>query len=152
MYWPIGAPRIYAASKQELATNKTSTSHDGLEDNSQTPNVRDSTNGTAIHNLDGDDEDDEDEEEVEEAESVNDEKPNGNIQSASASEASDGENLPAVDALESNGTSPQALDEDPGGVIVGLKVTRSGHMFATITQATLTVWQTKVGIISLSIP
>jgi hypothetical protein len=137
MYWPIGAPRIYAASKHELHPKHTTiTSDDGLEAQGhvQTPNAEtENTNGTATHDQGGDDDDEE---------SVEDEKFNGNAKAASAT-GSEGK-LPAAEALKGDGTSPQSADDDPGGEIVGLKVTRSGHMFATITQGTLTVWQTKV--------
>jgi hypothetical protein len=139
MYWPIGAPRIYAASKNELDPKHTTTSHDGLEAQGhiQTPNTEPNANGTAIHDQDGDEDDAE--EEIHE-----DEKVNGSEQTMS--ETSSEGKLPASEALKDNETSSQGIDDDPGGEIVGLKVTRSGHMFATITQATLTVWQTKVAV------
>jgi hypothetical protein len=38
----------------------------------------------------------------------------------------------------------QLVEDDVSGEIIGIKVTRSGHMFATITWSTLTIWQTKV--------
>jgi hypothetical protein len=34
-------------------------------------------------------------------------------------------------------------EDDITGDIVAIKVTRSGHLFATITRSTLTIWQTK---------
>lgn len=40
-------------------------------------------------------------------------------------------------------TSPIASEEDIHGNIVTVRVTRNGHLFATLTRTTLTVWQTK---------
>lgn len=34
-------------------------------------------------------------------------------------------------------------DDDIDGEIIAIRVTRSGHMFATLTESTLTIWQTK---------
>ena len=53
-------------------------------------------------------------------------------------------------------TSAPASDEDQSGnesvvednVIRGLEVSRNGHLFATITQTSLTIWQTSVSCIS----
>lgn len=38
----------------------------------------------------------------------------------------------------------EAAEHDITGEILAIKVTRTGHMFATITRTTLTIWQTKV--------
>lgn len=53
-------------------------------------------------------------------------------------------------SLESNGpdesrTNPGWADE----AITGLCVTRNGHVFATMTESSIAVWQTRVGIRSL---
>jgi hypothetical protein len=45
--------------------------------------------------------------------------------------------------VEKPGTEHVAED-DVSGEIRAIEVTRSGHMFATITRSTLTIWQTKV--------
>lgn len=39
--------------------------------------------------------------------------------------------------------SSQLVEDDIDGEIVAVRVTRSGHMFATLTRTTLTIWQTK---------
>lgn len=75
MYWPLGAPRVYAVAKRRRKSNK------------------------PIEN-DGSEAGDEDENDV-----------NDNNSSA----------------------------------LIGLCVSRNGHLFATITNATLTIWQTSVG-------
>lgn len=47
--------------------------------------------------------------------------------------------------VEAQSTQPgeQRAEDDITGEILAIKVTRSGHMFATITRSTLTIWQTK---------
>jgi len=37
----------------------------------------------------------------------------------------------------------QLVEDDIDGEIVAVRVTRSGHMFATLTRTTLTIWHTK---------
>lgn len=39
----------------------------------------------------------------------------------------------------------QHAEDDMAGEMVAMEVTRSGHLFATITRSTLTIWQTKAG-------
>jgi hypothetical protein len=36
-----------------------------------------------------------------------------------------------------------SIEEDIHGEIIAVRITRSGHMFATLTRSTLTIWQTK---------
>lgn len=130
MYWPIGAPRIYAASKHELLPKHSTTSDDGLGEKPQTQEEASSAkNGTATQDQDGD------------SEIGSDDRPNGNSQHSSQSGA---DSQSRAKKVKSNGETKQGTADDAGGEIVGLKVTRSGHMFATITRSTLTVWQTKV--------
>lgn len=40
-------------------------------------------------------------------------------------------------------TTDRSHDDDIHGEIIAVRVTRSGHMFATLTESTLTIWQTK---------
>lgn len=44
---------------------------------------------------------------------------------------------------EKEGASDQSIEDDIHGEIIAIRVTRSGHMFATLTRTTLTIWQTK---------
>lgn len=49
--------------------------------------------------------------------------------------------------LDRNGGGPRAQKEETGWaneVTTGLCVSRNGHMFATMTESSITVWQTKV--------
>lgn len=41
------------------------------------------------------------------------------------------------------GAPGQLVEGDIHGNIIAARVTRSGHMFATLTRSTLTIWQTK---------
>jgi hypothetical protein len=60
------------------------------------------------------------------------------------SEVSEGElGVAEGEAVDKPGTEHVAED-DISGEIRAIEVTRSGHMFATITRSTLTIWQTKV--------
>jgi hypothetical protein len=47
--------------------------------------------------------------------------------------------------------SEQVLEDDIHGEIIAIRVTRSGHMFATLTQSTLTIWQTKARLQSCAV-
>jgi hypothetical protein len=48
---------------------------------------------------------------------------------------------------ETPSQQPRASDalteDDIHGEIIAIRVTRSGHLFATLTRSTLTIWQTK---------
>jgi hypothetical protein len=125
MYWPIGAPRVYAASKHEL---NTAISTDGADVEPGKQDAVASTNGTATRGRDG------------EQERESDEEIDGKAQTEPDCDESDEQ------VLQNNGLLRRGSDSDPGGEIVGLKLSRNGHMFATITQSTLTIWQTKVCI------
>jgi hypothetical protein len=45
---------------------------------------------------------------------------------------------------QQTGVLGQFAEEDVHGEIIAIRVTRSGQLFATLTQSTLTIWQTKV--------
>ena len=53
----------------------------------------------------------------------------------------------AADEDDSDGQSSaqHGQEDDMAGEVLAMEVTRSGHMFATITRSTLTIWQTKAG-------
>lgn len=44
-------------------------------------------------------------------------------------------------------TSSQPVEDDIHGEITAVRVTRSGHLFATLTRTTLTIWQTKACVV-----
>jgi hypothetical protein len=120
-YWPISSPSVFAAAKHTRAES-TGISEDGLEP--QSPRIYrekgdDGTEGSVAESEDqeGDDE-------------------------ASAQERSEVEEKLEQKAISRQGNE-QLVEDDVSGEIIGIKVTRSGHMFATITWSTLTIWQTK---------
>ena len=42
-----------------------------------------------------------------------------------------------------HGASDQTVEDDIHGEIIATQMARSGHVFATLTRTTLTIWQTK---------
>ena len=135
MYWPIGTPRVYAASKQELSSsNKNSTN--SLDEDAADPiqfNVENKPPIDAQPNeVAADQATDDEADELEERRLI-----------ASPSRASKNRNSKSA-VLENNEKTGFDPEDDPGGEIVGLRVSRNGHIFATITRSTLTIWQTKV--------
>lgn len=101
MYWPIGAPKTYAASKQSPPERSRSevASNDGLD--AQVDATQDD-----------------------------------NIQ-ASQQHESGSVHEPFQNVSSSEIGSPSAQE------IVDVKIARGGHLFASITKSSLTVWQTK---------
>jgi hypothetical protein len=114
-YWPISSPSVFAATKH-TRPERSRVSHDGLDEG---------------------------------RDQARQDRPNGSSQSRS--EAEETAVLPAEDEVEEKEgprllrqrASDQSLEDDLHGEIIAVRVTRSGHMFATLTQSTLTIWQTK---------
>lgn len=127
MYWPIGAPKVYALSKHELLDEHVLTSDDDAGCASPS-----NASGSPTLGIDGrppsqphtrrDDSND--------AQVDRPEKPKEDDRAPAATK----DNAPAV----------KLLGDGSQEGIVGLQVTRSGHVFATITRSALTIWQTKV--------
>jgi hypothetical protein len=95
MYWPIGAPRIHAASHTPrsiiLDTDDSNKENNGLDHDPE-------------------------------------------------------ESLKINVATEAARNSEEAPDREAhvGGPILGVRLSRNGNLFVTITRGTLTIWQTKV--------
>jgi hypothetical protein len=70
---------------------------------------------------------------------VKDSGPNGDSQSQVEDATAEGQ----VAVKEKERASDQPIEDDIHGDIIAVRVTRSGHMFATLTRTTLTIWQTK---------
>ena len=68
---------------------------------------------------------------------VEDEK---SMQGGSGVEEKDGQTEPRSEL-------DQVVEDDIHGQIIAVRVTRSGHMFATLTRSTLTIWQTKARLL-----
>lgn len=120
MYWPVGAPRIYAAKLP--IPSIAPPSYDSR--NHSTSSARASTDSTA--------------------------EPTPPA-AASVDECSEDENRKVgeqevVDEDEEAKALPQPTPEQhqDASHIIALKVARNGSLFATVTSAELTIWQTKV--------
>lgn len=133
MYWPIGAPRIYAASNSRSPKDRTFEPDDDAES-------RETTDGSG---------------ELLEAPSV------GSGGLGEDNDALSGEppltpKTPGIKPVEQNDghqTLPLPPSENgsyfPGidqgrGPLLALRISRQGHIFAVITSTSLTIWQTKV--------
>jgi hypothetical protein len=127
-YWPISAPSVYAASKQKLPEACIATSDDGVRHPGQLQTHPSASYGAAQ---------DEDPESTE-----------SSVDPATEDEdAEQRQRQTEEKRLTATGGIPPeecSSEEDISGEIIGIRVTRSGHMFATITRSTLTIWQTKV--------
>jgi RAB6A-GEF complex partner protein 1 len=121
MYWPIGTPRIYAATKFNVGGRIAQPETHAAEG----PTLK------ATESSDGEDS----------------EISNGKVQPRRDENAvsSKGRKASRRPTLLRTTTAAGAQDEEIGGEIVAMKLSRSGHLFATITSSTLSIWQTKVG-------
>ncbi|KAF2182184.1 RIC1-domain-containing protein [Zopfia rhizophila CBS 207.26] len=125
-YWPISSPSVYAATKRTLP-QRVETSHDGELPSSEEAHREDnneSSTQSSIADLE--------------------EQTEGDEKQQAEEEADKG-------TLRHRHTEQLESESDVSGKIIGLKVTRSGHMFATITRSTLTIWQTKPTAILASV-
>lgn len=113
-YWPISSPSVFAATKHGNRET-TRVSSDGLEDG-ELDAERGGSNG-ASHTP------------IPQEESVKEE---GDVTEPTAS-----------GRPRRQRTTDRSHDDDIHGEIIAIRVTRSGHMFATLTRSTLTIWQTK---------
>ena len=118
-YWPISSPSVFAATK-ETRSQPTPVSHDGADD---------ATDSSAA-----------DSEERTESETSEKSEAGDGIEDKGTEEQSQSQPQPQLQQPKENG---QGAEDDITGEILAIKVTRSGHMFATITRSTLTIWQTK---------
>ncbi|KAH9865489.1 hypothetical protein J1614_009074 [Plenodomus biglobosus] len=120
-YWPISSPSVFAATKH---TNheRTNVSHDGLERKETAEQHNGLVNGS--HGP------------------VKDET---STQGDGKAERTNGAHQPQ------QGASKQLVEDDIHGEIIAIRVTRSGHVFATLTRSTLTIWQTKPTVVLASV-
>jgi hypothetical protein len=121
-YWPISSPSVFAATK-ETRTTPTHTTDDGTESGTKRDNDTESSVA-----------DSEDRTESE------------------ASERQLGVAEGEPEAAEKKDAAEHLAENDVSGEILAIEVTRSGHMFATITRSTLTIWQTKVRVAIVQLP
>lgn len=132
MYWPIGAPRIYAASTSKAPGHHTFE----LEDDAES---RETTEGSGS---------------LLEAPSIGGDGDLENPSDASTPVTPMTPMTPGIKPVEHdtqrrqsvrfNGhdtTLSESADNEP---LLSLKISRTGHLFAVITSTSLTIWQTKV--------
>ncbi|KAK6865517.1 RIC1-domain-containing protein [Apiospora arundinis] len=143
MYWPIGTPRIYATSTNPApAQSKLLLSHDGLD-----PAVN--ADNRSLLSVD----------------SALSKPTDDGSQSDATSEAPAAANqppptpftprTPAVNSVEhdvfhdATAHYPQddSLSIPSGEPVLALRVSKTGHLFAVITETTITIWQTKPTVI-----
>lgn len=140
MYWPVATPRIYATTSQAPYRPKVVLSHDGVDSavagddasllsiDPPAPKPTDNGSGETSH------------------------APPTPITPGLFSPRTPGINSVEHEfPLYASGQSSQEHLEKSteasipsGEPILALKVSRAGHLFATITATTMTVWQTKV--------
>lgn len=114
MYWPIGAPKVYALSKHATASAKSIYSDEGAERPDDHAAGR-SQNGAA-----------------------------GHVACEEQNAASNGAGLAVTRQHNQNGEPGSGEEEQAGDdETLAATLSRGGSIFATITRSTLTVWQTK---------
>jgi RAB6A-GEF complex partner protein 1 len=112
-YWPISSPSVFAATKH-TNPERTVVSHDGIR-------------GQQSHERPEDPDD----------------SSKRRTEPELVSEGTNGTGYADGATTENTSVLDTAAEDDIHGEIIAIRVTRSGHMFATLTRSTLTIWQTK---------
>ncbi|KAI9847884.1 MAG: hypothetical protein M1838_000692, partial [Thelocarpon superellum] len=142
MYWPIGAPRIYAATNPAPSPDHVLDSDDDAGSRAsllaQQTRDLDLTSEVVVPSTHGPPAPDASAREGEGAR----ERDDGTATDEPATDepATD---EPATDEPASRPSSSGTSTTIKDGAIIGLCVSRSGHLFATITASSLTIWQTR---------
>ena len=135
MYWPIGAPRIYAATSS-------STSQKHIVEVDDDAESRETTEGSGSVVEDrGIDSEDRSEEDQEITSGLS--TPVTPITPGIKPVEHDTQRRFSEKLLAHEAGSFKATDKQP---LLALRMSRSGHLFAVITTTSLTIWQTKVCI------
>jgi hypothetical protein len=135
MYWPVGAPRIYAASNSSTSKGRIYHSNDDVE-SSNAPQSNSYLNASSAASDNA-----QDDEELLSGHLTPTTPRTPAIQpveldahrrptATSLDDLEDGHN----DSIRESGRQP----------ILGLQMSRTGHLFAVITATSMTIWQTKV--------
>jgi hypothetical protein len=138
MYWPIGAPRIYAASSSKASKDRVLESDDDAESRETTEGSGSLLNAPSIDSeggLEGDGE-----RRLSEATT-----PLTPVTPGIKPVEYDIQRRPSTRFIGQDGAFPALgpiqADKEP---LLALRISRTGHLFAVITSTTLTIWQTKV--------
>lgn len=137
MYWPIGAPRIYAASNCKAPKDRVFEFDDDAES-------RETTEGSGSL--------------VDAPSPYAEDRANGELQLPIPTPITpttpgikpvehDSENNAAARSPGKNSYFSKSADTEP---LLALRISRIGHLFAVITSTSLTIWQTKVLQLRLS--
>ncbi|KAF2460727.1 hypothetical protein BDY21DRAFT_333237 [Lineolata rhizophorae] len=126
MYWPIGAPRVYAATQLASETGRNVATDDNASEALR-------GEGSRQHALNG----------------------HGGDAEHDSGLGVEGQLVDAGEQKESAGmeqspeewNADERAEEDIYGEIIGVRLARNGHIFATITRTTLTIWQTKPTVV-----
>ena len=138
MYWPIGAPRVYAASNRKAPRDRFLESDDDAESRETTDGsgslVDAPSNGSEVG--------DEYENDI----------PSG--MSTPVTPMTPGIHPLEHDTQKHLSSRPAGHDSSISGLLgkeplLSLKISRTGHLFAVITSTSLTIWQTKVCTLAL---
>ena len=133
MYWPIGAPRIYAASSSSLSRNHVLELDDDAESRETTEGSGSLVDAPSI----GPEDSNEDDQETASGLST----PVTPITPGIKPVEHDTQRQLSTRLLEQETATAAAADRQP---LLALRISRAGHLFAVITSISLTVWQTKV--------
>ena len=132
MYWPIGAPRIYAASNSRAEAQRYEFEEEEEEEDAES---RETTEGGSSVGYTPSAEDEE------ELEHELPPLPRTPITPGiNPVEHLDSQSLSTEQSIHGSSFFKSA-ERDP---LLALKISRTGHLFAVITSTSLTIWQTKV--------
>jgi RAB6A-GEF complex partner protein 1 len=136
MYWPIGAPRIYAASNKKAPKRQIIHSDDDAENhgNFARRGSRASASRSSPHTAQDEDET--------ASELVPPSTPLTTGVGPVEHEAQ--RRLSTRSAVNPEDDLEDRIVQAEKSPILSLKISRSGHLFAVITSTSLTIWQTKV--------
>lgn len=132
-YWPISAPSVYAASKQKPPEECLVISDDGAR-HLGSSSGQDVDREGFLH----------EKSRISSTEDAAD-------YTFKHEQRQTGEEEVAPTTEEVKLPDERTSEEDISGEIIGIRVTRSGNMFATITRSTLTIWQIKPTVILASV-
>ncbi|KAI9829133.1 MAG: hypothetical protein M1832_000156 [Thelocarpon impressellum] len=139
MYWPIGAPRIYAASNHGPSTDRAK-ERKAKETRAESDDAAEHAEETGVL-----------------LEKTSNGRETGGRDRKGEETPLDGDGLEEREhEVTANGSSQEELRSKPGGdqagtplpstdeaAIVALRVSRNGHIFATITATALSIWQSR---------
>lgn len=138
MYWPIGAPRIYAATSSKASTDRVFESDDDAESRETTEGSGSLLNAPSIDS-EGGLEDDRERHISGAATPITPLTPgikpveHENQRHLSARFVGEDGSAPGFGSVQA--------DNEP---LLALRISRTGHLFAVITSTSMTIWQTKV--------